>query len=56
MSKYKKGDRFIIEINKVLKDGPFTVYKIKGVNWVYLYDAQLDRLEKERRQRDERLY
>ena len=51
MSKYKSGDRFIIEIGEVFEtDSPendiATIYKAEGTNTLYLNDAQLDKLEK----------
>ena len=46
MSKYKKGDKFIIEIDKVITDGTFKIYKIRNTNTLYLFDSQLDKLER----------
>ena len=46
MSKYKSGDRFIIEIGKVFENETGTAYKAEGTNTLYLNDAQLDKLEK----------
>ena len=46
MNKYEKGDKFIIEIDKVITDGTFKIYKIKNTNTLYLFDSQLDKLER----------
>lgn len=46
MNKYKKGDKFIIEIDKVITDGIFKIYKIRNTNTLYLFDSQLDKLER----------
>ena len=45
MNKYEKGDKFIIEIDKVITDGIFKIYKIKNTNTLYLFDNQLDKLK-----------
>ena len=45
MNKYEKGDKFIIEIDKVITDGTFKIYKIKNTNTLYLFDSQLDKLK-----------
>lgn len=45
MNKYEKGDRFIIEIDKVITDDIFKIYKIRNTNTLYLFDSQLDKLE-----------
>ena len=45
MNKYEKGDKFIIEIDKVIADGIFKIYKIKNTNTLYLFDNQLDKLK-----------
>lgn len=49
MNKYEKGDKFIIEIDKVITDGIFKIYKIKNTNTLYLFDSQLDKLEQIRK-------
>ena len=46
MNKYEKGDKFIIEIDKVITDGIFKIYKIRNTNTLYLFDSQLDKLER----------
>lgn len=46
MNKYEKGDKFIIEIDKVITDGTFKIYKIRNTNTLYLFDSQLDKLER----------
>ena len=46
MDKYEKGDKFIIEIDKVITDGTFKIYKIRNTNTLYLFDSQLDKLER----------
>lgn len=46
MSKYKAGDKFIIEIGEVFGNEPVSIYKAEGTNTLYLNDAQLDKLEK----------
>jgi hypothetical protein len=45
MSKYKVGDKFIIEIGEVFGNEPVSIYKAEGTNTLYLNDAQLDKLE-----------
>lgn len=44
MSKYKVGDKFVIEIAEVYESEPF--YKIKGFNSLVFDKNVLDRLEK----------
>ena len=46
MNKYEKGDKFIVEIDKVITDGIFKIYKIRNTNTLYLFDSQLDKLER----------
>lgn len=46
MNKYEKGDKFIIEIDKVITDGTFKIYKIRNTNTLYLFNSQLDKLER----------
>lgn len=46
MNKYEKGDKFIIEIDKVITDGIFKIYKIRNTNTLYLFNSQLDKLER----------
>lgn len=46
MNKHEKGDKFIIEIDKVITDGIFKIYKIRNTNTLYLFDSQLDKLER----------
>lgn len=54
MSKYKKGDKFVIEIDKELgtnENG--SIYKIKGFNALVFDDFGLDKLEKIERKSDD---
>lgn len=43
MSKYKVGDRFVVEIGEVFDNSG--EYRAEGTNTLYLNDAQLDKLE-----------
>ena len=44
MSDYKPGDRFIIEIESVLKENGTTLYKIRGFNALVFDEVGLGRL------------
>ena len=44
MSDYKPGDRFIIEIESVLKENGTTLYKIRGFNALVFDEVGLGKL------------
>lgn len=53
--KYKKGDKFIIEISEVhthwTDDGkPYKLYRVKGFNSLVLDEYGLDRLEQAKKE------
>lgn len=60
MSKYNKGDKFVIEIDEVFNNGSFgekgMLYKVKGFNTLVFDEYGLDKLTKMPRSESEEVY